>query len=309
MIGLGSIAQKAYLPILTKETNWQFVGAFSPNAEKRQRICRQYRIQDFSSIPALIEASDAVFVHSSTESHFEVVSELLRKGKDVYVDKPLAATVEQAAELVALSEKHGRKLMVGFNRRFAPMYVAAKERAQNLIALYLEKHRADDIGPRDYRFTMLDDYIHLVDLMRWFQGGESKLVYQKMEINSDKQLTFAQHVLEGEQGNPFTLSMHRKAGTNLEELKLLTDGALIRVENLNVMETEQDGKLTIQTPPSWDTILKQKGFVDAVDHFVDCITHDTQPLVDGEEALKSQQLVEQLLAWDRGTGSLSQRFE
>lgn len=55
---------------------------------------------------ALIQASDAVFVHSSTESHFEVVSELLKNGKDVYVDKPLAATVEEAEKLVELSEKN-----------------------------------------------------------------------------------------------------------------------------------------------------------------------------------------------------------
>ncbi|MBS3678820.1 Gfo/Idh/MocA family oxidoreductase [Ornithinibacillus massiliensis] len=295
MVGLGSIAQKAYLPILTKETNWQFVGAFSPNAEKRQRVCRQYRIQDFPSLSALIEESDAVFVHSSTESHFEVVSELLRNGKDVYVDKPLAATVAQGERLVALSAKHNRKLMVGFNRRFAPMYVAAKEQAQDPTAFSLEKHRALDIGPHDYRFTMLDDYIHLIDLMRWLQAGESKLAYHKMDINADKQITFAQHVWEGEHGNPFTLSMHRHAGTNLEELKVLTAGALIRVKNMNVMETEQDGKVTIQTSPSWETILKQKGFVDAVKHFVDCIINDSQPFVDGEEGLRSQLLVEQLL--------------
>ncbi|PGZ15037.1 virulence factor MviM, partial [Bacillus thuringiensis] len=65
----------------------------------------------------------------STATHYEIVSELLKKGIDVYVDKPLAATVEQAEKLVELSEKYNRKLMVGFNRRFVPMYVAAKEQA------------------------------------------------------------------------------------------------------------------------------------------------------------------------------------
>ena len=38
MIGLGSIAQKAYLPTLTKETDWNFVGAFTPNAEKGNKF-------------------------------------------------------------------------------------------------------------------------------------------------------------------------------------------------------------------------------------------------------------------------------
>ncbi|WP_096272493.1 Gfo/Idh/MocA family protein [Paucisalibacillus globulus] len=295
MIGLGNIAQKAYLPILTKETNWQFVGAFSPNAEKRKRICQQYRINDFHNMSALILASDAVFVHSSTASHFEVVSELLLNGKDVYVDKPLAATIEEAEKLVELSEKHHRKLMVGFNRRFAPMYVEAKERAGDVSAFYLEKHRANSIGPADYRFTMLDDYIHIVDLMRWFHGGELKLKYQQLTTNSEKQLTSAQHLFEGEDNCTFHLSMHRKAGTNIEQLKLLTDGSLIRVKDLNVMEIEQHGELTIKKSPAWDTILKQKGFVDAIHHFVDCVANDTKPLVDGTEGLKSQLVVEELL--------------
>lgn len=295
MIGLGGIAQKAYLPILTKETKWQFVGAFSLNAKKRKHICQQYRIQDFHSMSALIQASDAVFVHSSTESHFELVSELLKQGKDVYVDKPLAATVEEAEILVELSEKNHRKLMVGFNRRFAPMYVEAKQRTGEPAMIYVEKHRTNKIGPANYRFTMLDDYIHIVDLMRWFHGGEFKLMYQKMTTNLSQQLVFAQHVFEAENGTSFNLSMHRKAGTNLEQLKLLTDGALIRVKNLNVMETALDGKLTIQTSPSWETTLKQKGFVDAVEHFVECVTHDSQPLVDGVEGLKSQLVVEELL--------------
>ncbi len=295
MIGLGGIAQKAYLPTLTKETKWQFVGAFSLNEKKRKQICQQYRIQDFHSMSALIQASDAVFVHSSTESHFEVVSELLKNGKDVYVDKPLAATVEEAEKLVELSEKNRRKLMVGFNRRFAPMYVEAKQRAEDPAAIYVEKHRTNNIGPASCRFTMLDDYIHIVDLMRWFHGGELKLMYQKMTTNLTEQLVFAQHVFEAENGASFNLSMHRKAGTSLEQLKLLTDGALIRVKNLNVMETVQEDKLTIQTSPSWETTLKQKGFVDAVEHFVECVTNDSQLLVDGVEGLKSQLVVEELL--------------
>ena len=64
----------------TKETDWNFVGAFTPNAEKRKQVCQQYRIQDFHSIEMLASECDAIFVHSSTASHYEIVSELLKKG-------------------------------------------------------------------------------------------------------------------------------------------------------------------------------------------------------------------------------------
>lgn len=295
MVGLGGIAQKAYLPILTKETNWEFVGAFSPNAVKRNKICRQYRIQSYTSLQALIQDCDAVFVHSSTDSHYEVVSEVLRNGKDVYVDKPLAGSVEEASELVEKSERYGRKLMVGFNRRFSPMYKNAKELANNFTSFYFEKHRVNGVGPDAFQETMLDDYIHLVDTARWIAGGEVQLAFQSAKLNQADHLIFAQHVFENDDKAVLNIAMHRNAGTNLEDFKLITDGAVIRVKNMNVIEIIRNDIVTIESPPSWDSILKQKGFEDAVNHFVECVINDIQLLVDGAEGLKTQLLVHHLI--------------
>ena len=81
LVGLGNIAQKVYLPFLSKEKDWSLVGAYSPTDNKRKEICGWYRIKDFSNLPNLIEECDAIFVHSSTVSHFEIVSEILKKRK------------------------------------------------------------------------------------------------------------------------------------------------------------------------------------------------------------------------------------
>ncbi|WP_335872275.1 Gfo/Idh/MocA family protein [Bacillus sp. 2205SS5-2] len=295
MIGLGDIAQKAYLPILSKESNWSFAGAYSPNREKRKRICNQYRINDFSSLPALAQECDAVFVHSSTESHYEVVSELLTRGIDVYVDKPLAATISDAEKLVELSGKMGRKLMVGFNRRFAPMYVKLKEETKGVAWINIEKHRMDRIGPNSYHFTMLDDYLHVVDTARWLAGGELKLQTGILQTNEEKHLLYSRHYYQSGQGIPITTAMHRRAGTNLEQIEMVTDGAIIRVKNMNTTEIEKDNAKQTTTSSSWETTLKQRGFEDAVQHFIDCVQQDVLPMVDGVEGLKSQLLVEELL--------------
>ncbi|WP_333879797.1 Gfo/Idh/MocA family oxidoreductase [Lysinibacillus capsici] len=295
MVGLGGIAQKAYLPILSKEIDWTFAGAFSPSREKRKVICNQYRIKNFDSLPALAQECDAVFVHSSTESHFNVVSELLYKGIDVYVDKPLAASISESEKLVELSGKLGRKLMVGFNRRFAPMYVKAKEKANNIAWVRVEKHRTDSVGPYSYGFTMLDDYLHLVDTVRWLGDGDLNVLYGTVHTNDENQLLYAQHMYESSQNISFSTAMHRKAGTNLEQIELITDGAIIRVKNMNTTEIEEGNVISTTVSSSWDTILKQRGFEDAVKHFIYCIQNDEQPLVDGLEGLKSQLLVEQLI--------------
>lgn len=295
MVGLGNIAQKAYLPILTKETNWSFEGAFSPSKDKRKSICSQYRIQDFSSLQTLADQCDAVFVHSSTSTHFEIVSFLLSLGKDVYVDKPLAASIDESEKLVELAIKHNRKLMVGFNRRFAPMYVAAKEQSKNIASIRFEKHRMDSIGPHSYEFTMLDDYLHLIDTARWLGNGDLNLIDSTMNVNNEKSLTYAGHLFKSECNVPIYTEMHRKAGTNLEKLELVTEGAIIRVKNMNTLETESNNQLSISTSPAWDTTLKQRGFEDCISHFIECVQNDQKPEIDGVEGLKSQILLHQLI--------------
>ncbi|MBE6831269.1 MAG: gfo/Idh/MocA family oxidoreductase, partial [Ruminococcaceae bacterium] len=81
MIGLGSIAQKVYLPFLSAEKNWTLTGGYSPTEWKRSQLCGMYRIKAFPNLTDLLRETDAVFVSSSTESHYEIVSEALKHGK------------------------------------------------------------------------------------------------------------------------------------------------------------------------------------------------------------------------------------
>lgn len=147
------------------------MGGFSPNQQKAQAVCDSYRMANFSRMDELAGQCDAVFVHSSTASHFEVVSQLLAQGVHVYVDKPLAAELKQAEQLVEQADKVGKTLMVGFNRRFAPLYRQLKQQMQNPASVRMDKHRTDSVGPNDLRFTLLDDYLHVVDTALWLAGA------------------------------------------------------------------------------------------------------------------------------------------
>lgn len=290
IVGLGNIAQKVYLPFLTKEVNWCLVGAYSPTESRRKQICKEYRIKDFSNLSNLISSCDAVFVHSSTDSHFTVISEALNMGKDVYVDKPLTPTIEQSEQLVELSTKKGRKLMVGFNRRFAPLYTEVKKQVNNAAWVRVEKHRIKSSSPADFKFTLLDDYIHLVDTARWLGEPEGSIVGH-VEINEKNQMIYAEHNYISENKKRIFLGMHRSSGTNLELLEMVGENAIVRVKNMDTMEVEMEGKIITNSSPSWETIIKRRGFEDAIMHFINSVIGNTEPSINGEEALKSQILV------------------
>ncbi|PWC11356.1 virulence factor MviM [Brenneria roseae subsp. americana] len=294
MVGLGSIAQKAYLPILSQDARWQLIGAFSPGREKAQRICQQYRLHHFSDMKALAAQCDAVFVHSSTASHFSVVSALLQAGVHVYVDKPLAETVEQADALIALAERQQKILMVGFNRRFSPLYQRLKCQAGSPVSLRMDKHRIDNIGPQEMRFTLLDDYLHVVDTALWLAGSGARLSGGVLQCNSEGQLLYAEHHFQTSHCQ-ITTSMHRRAGSQREWVQAVTDGGLYQVGDMREWQQEQQGVITRYPMSSWQTTLEQRGFVGAVSHFIDAIEQQKPAETSGKQALRAQLMIEELL--------------
>ncbi|QQN35575.1 Gfo/Idh/MocA family oxidoreductase [Rahnella aceris] len=294
VIGLGGIAQKAYLPVLSHAENWTLVGGFSPNQQKAQAICDSYRMACFSRIDELAGQCDAVFVHSSTASHFEVVGQLLAQGVHVYVDKPLAAELEQAEQLVEQARKAGKTLMVGFNRRFAPLYRQLKDNMQSAASLRMDKHRTDSVGPNDLRFTLLDDYLHVVDTALWLAGGNASLESGLIQINEANQMLYGEHhFLCGE--TLVTTSMHRRAGTFRESVQAVTEGAVYQLDNMQIWREEQQDILTQLPVPGWQSTLTQRGFVGAIEHFVACVSNQTAPETSGEQAIYAQAMIEKIL--------------
>lgn len=98
VVGLGGIAQKAWLPVLGAATDWTLQGAWSPTREKAERICATWRIPYAASLSDLARECDAVFVHTSTATHYQVVSELLNAGVHVCVDKPWRRTFRMPSD-------------------------------------------------------------------------------------------------------------------------------------------------------------------------------------------------------------------
>lgn len=294
VVGLGGIAQKAYLPILSQAADWTLVGGFSPNQQKAQPICDSYRMACFSGLDSLAQQCDAVFVHSSTASHFQVIGELLRNGVHVYVDKPLAETVEQGEQLLALAGKQGKALMVGFNRRFAPLYRQLKQDMQQPASIRMDKHRADSVGPNDARFTLLDDYLHVVDTALWLGGNAGQLLSGSLRTNDAGELVYAEHHFEcGE--TLVTTSMHRRAGSQRESVQAVTDGAVYQLNDMRQWLREDSQGVLEQPAPGWQTTLAQRGFDGAIRHFLASVSNQTLPDTAGEQAIAAQRVIERLL--------------
>ncbi|ELN0129896.1 Gfo/Idh/MocA family oxidoreductase [Raoultella planticola] len=292
VVGLGGIAQKAWLPVLGAADGWTLQAAWSPGKEKALRICEGWRIPYADSLEQLAAQCDAVFVHTSTASHFEVVSRLLNAGVHVCVDKPLADKLNEAESLVELAARRKLTLMVGFNRRFAPLYRELKTQMGSAASLRMDKHRSDSVG-HDLRFTLLDDYLHVVDTALWLAGGTARLSGGSLQTTSQGEMLYAEHHFSTPQLE-VTTSMHRRAGSQREWVQAVTDGGLYAVCDMREWQEERGQGVIMRPVPGWQTTLEQRGFVGCARHFIECVQNQTVPETAGEQALLAQRVVEKL---------------
>ena len=293
VVGLGGIAQKAWLPVLGAATDWTLVAAWSPTREKAQRVCDAWRIPYAGSLADLAAQCDAVFVHTSTVSHYAVVSELLNAGVHVCVDKPLAENLADAEKLIELAARKKLTLMVGFNRRFAPLYRQLKRHLPQAASLRMDKHRSNSVGPHDLRFTLLDDYLHVVDTALWLAGGNASLASGTLLTNDEGEMIYAEHHF-AQGALQITTSMHRRAGSQREWVQAVTDGGLYDVTDMREWREEQGQGVVTPAIPGWQSTLEQRGFAGCARHFIECVQNQTVPETAGEQAILAQRIVEKL---------------
>ena len=124
----------------------------------------QYRLKRFIDPEELIECCDAVDIVSPTPTHYDLCTRAIRKGRHVFVEKPLAHTMEEARELVKLVKESNSKLQVGHVERFNPAFLALA--GIELQPLFIEVHRLAQFNPRGTEDSViLDLMIHDIDII------------------------------------------------------------------------------------------------------------------------------------------------
>src|SRR5215216_772543 len=105
----------------------ELVGFYDPDDATAKEVSEKYQLTRFTEPGKLINASDAIDVVAPTNHHFELCAKAIRKGKHVFVEKPLANTMEEAYQLVELAKESNIKLQVGHVERFNPAFLALKD--------------------------------------------------------------------------------------------------------------------------------------------------------------------------------------
>ncbi|GGX72979.1 Gfo/Idh/MocA family protein [Streptomyces anandii] len=288
-IGLGDIAQKAYLPVLGTQPGVDL------HLQTRTPATLE-RVADGLHVPQdrrhtalddlLAQDLDAAFVHAPTAAHPEIVTRLLEAGVPTYVDKPLAYELADSTRLVELAEERGVTLAVGFNRRHAPGYVQCADHPRELILM--QKNRAG--LPEEPRTMILDDFIHVVDTLRFLVPGP----VDDVTVRARARDGLLHHVVLQLAGDGFTALgvMNRLSGSAEEILEV--SGQDTKRQVVNLAETiDHKGQPTVRRRGDWVPVARQRGIEQAVLAFLDAVR--AGKVLSARDALETHELCERVV--------------
>lgn len=266
-IGLGGIAQKAYLPVLGVQPGVELhlqtrTPATLARVGDSLRLSPEQRHTDLSDL--LAQNLDAAFVHAATVAHPEIVTRLLEAGVPTFVDKPLAYELADSERLVRLAEERNVSLAVGFNRRHAPGYTQCADHPRDLILM--QKNR---IGlPEDVRTMVLDDFIHVVDTLRFLAPGPIDDVSVRARVEDG----LVHHVVLQLAGDGFTALgvMNRLSGSAEEILEVSGQDTKRQVVNLAEV-IDHKGQPSVRRRGDWVPVARQRGIEQSVLAFLDAV--------------------------------------
>ncbi|MFC5200223.1 MULTISPECIES: Gfo/Idh/MocA family protein [Streptomyces] len=288
-IGLGDIAQKAYLPVLGVQPGVELhlqtrTPATLARVADSLRLPRGQRHTDLTEL--LAQDLDAAFVHAATVAHPEIVARLLEAGVPTFVDKPLAYELSASQELVRLAEERDVSLAVGFNRRHAPGYAQCLEHPRELILM--QKNRTG--LPEVPRTMILDDFIHVVDTLRFLVPGPVDDVTVRARVEGG----LLHHVVLQLAGDGFTALgvMNRLSGSAEEILEV--SGQDTKRQVLNLAEViDHKGQPSVRRRGDWVPVARQRGIEQGVLVFLDAVR--AGKVLSAQDALATHELCERVV--------------
>lgn len=297
VIGTGQMG-KNHLRVLNGLKNRiEGISIFDTDAERLHQLARIYDANHHHNLYSLLEEADAVIIATPTLSHYKIAEECIKLKKDVLIEKPVTATVDEAARLTELVEKTGSLCMVGHIERFNPAilytqeYIADKA-IRNITSeriSKLEKGRRFDVN------VVIDLMIHDIDIVLSMVDSRPEKIFAAA---CDRNVDTAQAVIQFENGVVATFNASRSSSEKIRRLSVYTSEESIRVDflkyrvdrvrqestvksfcNCNYSITGREESVTLEGEPLY---LELK-------HFLDCIQSGEKPASNernGFEALK-----------------------
>jgi UDP-N-acetylglucosamine 3-dehydrogenase len=318
VIGCGSIAKYRHLPEYKANKKVEIVAVCDIVEERAEKMAKEYGTKAFTDYKEVLKLDDidAISVCLPNYLHAPVSIDALNAGKHVLCEKPMATSKEEAEAMIEAAKVNDKKLMIAHNQRFVTSHQKGKEIIDSgkLGKIYSFKTTFGHPGPEGWSVdgagswffnkekafigAMGDLGVHKADLMRYLLG-EFTEVGAFIETNAKQNTEVDDNavcILRTESGIIGTLAAswaYVSGGDN--STTIYGEKGTLRLEadpEYSLIEEYRDGSVVnhkldkIQSNEEGGQTSSQ-----VINHFVESIVENKEPLISGEEGVKSLQII------------------
>ncbi len=305
VLGAGHLG-KIHINCIKQIGNYDLVGFYDQNDDTAVKVAADMSVKHYASIDELIDSIDVVDIVTPTVAHFACASKAIAKGKSVFIEKPIVATVEQANELIKLAKDAKVKVQVGHVERFNPAFIAAEPFIKD--PLFIEVHRLAMFNPRGCDVpVVLDLTVHDIDILLTIVKSKIKSIAASgvSIVSPTPDITTAR--IEFENGAVANLTTSRISLKNMRKFRIFQKDAyitmdfmdkkteVVKIEDVNGtpgpfdMTIDLPGGKTKKISVEELEINQLNAIKTELERFHDAIVNNTEPPVtieDGVEVLK-----------------------
>jgi len=267
------------------------------DAERARNVANQFSVKAYTNSGKMLKRKEieAVSICTWSTSLAREALKALKTGRHVFVEKPMAANVKQAEELLETAEKEGLHLTVGFLMRFIPGLQHIRKAVESktigdLVCATAKRvsqwpERVGDVG------VVKDTAIHDIDVMRYIFNHDPIAVYAKTgSMRHGKFEDYAQIMLTYEGGKSAFIESNWLTPYKTRTLIVTGSEAIMKLDYITQELTIEDAKETVQPRYPWREPLKLE-----LKHFANCVLEKEKPLITGIDGLKALQIAEAAL--------------
>lgn len=282
----------------------QLVGVVDSDIDRAMKASVEFGAAPFTAVDELLaEDVDAVSVVVPTSAHREVALQCLEAGVDVLVEKPIAATIDEAESIVEAARQRDRLVQVGHIERFNGAVVALMEAVKN--PRFIECHRLSPYPNRgDDVSVVLDLMIHDLEIVLALVGGAVAQVdaigvpvFSKFEDIANARIRFENGCVANITSSRVSMEKMRKIRIFAQDAYVSTDYSAQEV----IIYRKKPGELTPDITPMEMIdiepldVHKEEPLKRELESFVACVRDRTRPLVSGDDALSALRLAQRVI--------------
>ena len=306
VVGAGHLGRH-HIKHLSKHSDVEFVGVFDVNKKSLKNICSEFSVDPIENLENLIDSCDGVHIVTPTNTHFDIAEKFLENKKDVFVEKPMTNTVDEALSLVSLAKKHELILQVGHIERFNPTINKLKELVDNPHYIEIER-----LAPFQARGTevpvVLDLMVHDIDLilemvdspLESIQASGAKMMSNTIDL-AHAHIKFKNGVVANLKSSRIAQGYVRKIRTYQKGFYSITDLMIPQIELYGLehhnMFSEKVKSQEVETNSGSKKLYYEKfvpenkdALLEEINDFIHCIKTRSRPNVDGVAGAKALEI-------------------